>query len=111
MVVANEIRHFLRKKIPMKKLTMQQQHDFESTTKCCVCSKIFQPQDKLVNDHDHLTGKYQGLAHKSCNLLFWINPKNIKIPCIMHNLRSYDAHHILSAVKPRHGYISYTLCQ
>ena len=66
----------------------------------------FQPQDKHVRDRDHLTGKYRGPAHNSCNLLFRINPKNIKIPCIMHNLRSYDAHHILSAVKPRHGDIS-----
>ena len=27
----------------------------------------------------------------------------VKVPCIIQNLRSYDAHLILSAVKPRHG--------
>ena len=58
MVLGNEIKHFLRKKIPMKKLTVQQQHDFESATKCHICSKIFQSQDKRVRDHYHLTGKY-----------------------------------------------------
>ena len=46
MVIANEIRHFLRKKIPMKKLTVQQQREFQSATKYHICSKIFQPQDK-----------------------------------------------------------------
>ena len=90
----------------MKKLTVQQQCDFLSATKCHKCSKIFQPQDKRVRDHNHLTGKYRGPAHNSCNLLFRINPQNIKIPCIMHNLRSYDGLLILSAVKPQHGDIS-----
>ena len=98
MVIANGIRHFLRKKIPMKKLTVQQQRDFRSGTKCDICSKLFQPQDKRVRDHDHLTGKYRGPTHNSCNLLYRINPKNIKIPCIMHNLRSYDGHLILSDI-------------
>ena len=106
MVVANEVRHFLRKKLPMKKHTVQQQRDFESATKCHICRKVFQPQDKRVRDHDHLTGKYRGTAHNSCNLLFRVNPKNIKIPCIMHNLRLCDAHYILSAVKPRHRVVS-----
>ena len=58
MVIANEIRHFLRKKIPMINLTVQQQRDFRSAMKCHIWSKIFQPQDKRVRDHDHLTGKY-----------------------------------------------------
>ena len=65
MVLANEIMHFLRKKILMKKLTVQQQRDFQSATKCHICSKIFQPQDKGVKNHDHLTGKYRRPAHKS----------------------------------------------
>ena len=65
MVLANEIRHFLRKKVLMKKLTVQQQRDFQSATKCHICSKIFQPQDKDVKNHDHLTGKYRRPAHKS----------------------------------------------
>ena len=58
IVVGNEIEHSLRKKIPMKKLTVQQQLGFESATKCHICSKIFQSHDKCVRDHDHLTRKY-----------------------------------------------------
>ena len=106
MVVASEIRDFLRKKIPMKKLTVQQQRYFESAMKCHIWSKIFQPRDKRVRDHDHLSGKYRGPAYNSCYLLFRINPKNIKIPCIMYNLWTYNGHLILSTVKPRHGVIS-----
>ena len=86
MVVANEIRDFLRKRIPMKKLIVQQQGDFESAMKCHIRSKIFQPRDKRVRDHDHLSGKYREPAYSLCYLLFRINPKNIKILCIMYNL-------------------------
>ena len=53
-----------------------------------------------------ITGYYHGPAENSCNLQHCINPLKVKIPCIIHNFRSYDAHLILSAVKPRHGKIS-----
>ena len=89
MVVANEIRHFLRKKISMNTLTVQQQCDFQSATKCHICSKIFHSHEKRVKNHNYLTPKYRRLAHNSCNLLFRIHPKNIKILYINHNLLSY----------------------
>ena len=56
-----------------------------------------------MRDHDHLTGEYRGAAHSSCNLQYRINPDKVKIPCIIHNLKGYDAHLILSAIKPHHG--------
>ena len=40
-----------------------------------------------------------------CNLQFRLNPKTVRIPCIIHNLRGYDSHLILSAVKHYHGKI------
>ena len=62
--------------------------------------------EKRCRDHDHLTGKYRGPAHGRCNLQYRIDPNKVKIPCIIHNLRGYDAHLILSAVKPHHGNIT-----
>ena len=35
-----------------------------------------------------------------------LTQKTIKIPCIIHNLKGYDSHLILNAVKPHHGDIS-----
>ena len=90
----------------MEKLTALQEEEFLRATKCHICSKSFCQRDQRVKDHDHLTGKYRGPVHIACNLQYRIKPKDIKIPCIMHKLRSYDAHHIMSAVKPRHGDIS-----
>ena len=57
-------------------------------------------------DHDHLTGKYRGPTHQDCNLNYRIDPDKIQIPCFFHNLKNYDAHLLISAVKRRHGEVS-----
>ena len=58
-----------------------------------------------VRDHDHLNGRFRGAVHDTCNLQYRIDPKRIKVPVIIHNLKHYDAHLILSSVKPHHGRI------
>ena len=48
--------------------------------------------DNKVRDHDHITGKGGGSAHRGCN----INLKLTKnIPVIFHNLIGYDSHLIM----------------
>ena len=106
MVAANEIRNILKKKILMKHLTQDKEEDFNNGKKCLICERSFKSNEKRVKDHDHLTGEYRGPVHDSCNLQYRINPHTVKIPCIIHNLRSCDAHLILSYVKPRHGGIT-----
>ena len=100
---ATEIRQILKIKTAMKKLTSDQKREYGECTKCHICMKEIRAADKKVRDHCHLTGEFRGAAHNSCNLLYRIKPDNVKIPCVMHNLKGYDAHLILSAVKPRHG--------
>ncbi|KAL9988589.1 hypothetical protein ACROYT_G003048 [Oculina patagonica] len=48
-----------------------------------------------VKDHCHITGKYRGAAHNACNLKMRIKPKTDQIPVVFHNLRGYDAHHLM----------------
>ena len=48
-----------------------------------------------VRDHDHLTGKFRGAAHSSCNLLV---RKSYKIPVFFHNFRGYDSHLLVHAL-------------
>lgn len=65
----------------------------DATIKACV----------KVRDHDHITGKYRGSAHQSCNVNF--NLKNFKLPVFFHNLQGYDSHHIIDKMKGKIGCI------
>ena len=51
-----------------------------------------------MKDHCHITGKYRGAAHNSCNLKLRIKTKTDQIPVVFHNLRGYDAHHLMEAM-------------
>ena len=68
---------------------------------CFYCN---QPQfrDKFregVRDHCHITGKFRGAAHIACNLSYFrINPRKTIIPVVFHNLRGYDAHHLMQDI-------------
>ena len=85
------------------------------------CNKKFMNKDKLI-DHDHITGKYRGAAHSSCNLKLRIDPDKVKIHVFFHNLRGYNAHLIMQYIGeqdvalsciPNHkqNYISFPLGQ
>ena len=45
--------------------------------------------DNKVRDHCHISGKYRGAAHWSCNINLKITKK---VPVIFHNLKEYDSH-------------------
>ena len=51
-----------------------------------------------VRDHDHMTGKYRGAAHKECNLKLKLNLKTMPIPVISHNLKGYEGHLLMQAM-------------
>ena len=69
-------------------------------TNCYKCKKSLLQKNyrDAVKDHCHLTGKYRGAAHSECNLKLKINPKTHQIPVVFHNLRGYDAHHLMQAM-------------
>ena len=46
-----------------------------------------------MRDHFHITVKFRGAAHKSCNLNFHLTKK---VPVIFHNLKNYDSHLIFN---------------
>ena len=48
-----------------------------------------------MRDHDHLTGRFRGAAHNSCNLNYKCGSY---IPVVMHNLRGYDCHLIMQGL-------------
>ena len=83
---------------------------FKLEQKCHICEESYKDKDVRVRDHCHITGKYRGSAHQECNLKLRLNPEEIKIPVIFHNLRGYDSHFIMQQIgeiTKKHTYKNY----
>ncbi len=68
-------------------MTQKDEEDYRGAKKCYMCDKPF--EDNKVRDHCHLTGRYRGAAHMTCNLRAKV-PRFI--PVLFHNLQNYDAY-------------------
>ena len=49
------------------KMTNEDEESFKKATHCHICEKRYKVDDVPVRDHCHITGKYRGSAHQSCN--------------------------------------------
>ena len=79
-------------------MTDDDDRDFKQAKECHICEEKYGEKDIRVRDHCHITGKYRISAHQDCNLKLRINPKEIKILVIFHNLRGYDSHFIMQEI-------------
>ena len=70
-------------------MTEKDEEDFKNNNICRFCEKEI-VSDK-VRDHCHLTGKYRGPAHKTCNINVKQKDSNF-IPFAFHNFSNYDSH-------------------
>ena len=89
------------------RMTKEDEEDFKKAEECHICDKKYTDKDIQVRDHCHITGKYRGSAHQECNLKLRVNPEEVKIPVIFHNLRGYDSHFIMQeigAIVKNHAY-------
>lgn len=78
-------------------ITDNQRLEHDKAEICYLCLQKFDDlSNEKVYDHDHMTGKYRGPAHKLCNLQYQIP---IKIPLFFHNLKNYDSHFIINSLK------------
>ncbi|KAG8238905.1 hypothetical protein J437_LFUL017477 [Ladona fulva] len=87
---AEKIFELYKKPVPMELLTPEEESMFRMTELCFICGKKL--NDGRVRDHDHLTGRFRGVAHKFCNLQYKM--PNF-LPVFIHNLSSYDSHFIV----------------
>jgi hypothetical protein len=75
-------------------LTPEEKDQHWKIKNCCICKKPFNFMDKVRHHHhEHPTAKYIGPAHPHCNLT--CNDWNFTNSVFFHNLKGYDAHHIL----------------
>ena len=66
----------------------EEEHLFQQNNSCWICEKFIDNGDEKVKDHCHVTGKFRGTAHWSCNINLQLTKK---FPVIFHNLRGYDS--------------------
>ena len=88
-------------------MTEVDEQNFKTMDGCHICGEKYTDKNVRVKDHCHITGKFRGSAHQECNLKLRIEPENIKIPVIFHNLRGYDSHFIMQQIGEianKHGY-------
>ena len=79
-------------------MSKKDEEDFQKAKKCWICQRQYKPDEGEnipVRDHCHITGKYRGSAHKTCNFRLQISAEKIKIPVVFHNLKGYDSHFII----------------
>ena len=79
-----------KKKYFNKTLVMSEEDDerFQLSNKWGICDKVFDVEDDKVRDHCHITGKYRGSGHESCN----VNLKLTKeVLVTFQNLRGCDS--------------------
>ena len=49
-------------------MTENEEEQFQSSNTCWICEKpIDDDDDEKVRDHCHITGKFRGATHWSCN--------------------------------------------
>ena len=77
-------------------LNEKEEEQYQLSNICWIFEKLIDDGDEEVRDHCHVTGKFRGTAHWSCNINLQLT-KNI--PVIFHNLRGYDSHLIFDELK------------
>jgi len=67
---------------------------------CLFCAEPIMKKNfrDAVKDHCHITGRFRGAVHSECNKKLRINPNTDPLPVVFHNLRGYDAHHLMQAM-------------
>ena len=70
-------------------MSEKEEEQFQSSNICWISEKLINDDEEKVRDHCHLTVKFRGEAHWSCNINLQLTKK---VPVIFHNLRGYDSH-------------------
>ena len=77
-------------------MTEEEAEQFQSSNTCWICEKRIGDDDEKVRGCFHITWKFRGIAHWSCNINLQLTKK---FPVIFHDLRGYDSHLIFYELK------------
>ena len=76
-------------------MSAEENERFELANICWIGGKLIEISDNKVKDHCHITGKYRGAIHYSCNVNLEITKQ---ISVISHNLKGHDSHLIFKEI-------------
>ena len=95
-----ERRYYLKQRqMPPETCIIGERKKYEEIT-CLLCQEPFLPDDVRVIDHDHFTGKFFGIAHRSWNSL---RRTRAKMNIFLHNA-SYDFIELLPALMKQYSF-------
>ena len=80
-------------------MSAEEEERFQLTSSYWICDKLFDVGDNKVRDNCHITGKYRGVAHWSCNINLELTKKNI---------RGYDSNLIIEEISKFYVKVSVT---
>ena len=76
-------------------MSEEEEHLFQRSNNCWICEKLIDNDDEKIRDRCHITGKFRGAAHGSCNINLELTKEVI---VIFHNLRGYESHLFLKSL-------------
>ena len=76
------------------RLTEEEEKEANNAKCCYLCGIEFDEMQNRVRDHDHLNGKFLGVAHNLCNLR---RRERCTLTCFAHNFSGYDSHFLIRA--------------
>ena len=82
-------RHFNKNLI----ISEEEEHLFQQVHSRWIREKLIDNDDEKVRDRCHVTGKFRGAAHRSCNINLQLTKK---VSIIFHNLRGFNSHLIFA---------------
>ena len=67
-------KHFIKNLI----MSEEEENLFQQSNSCWICKKLIDNDEEKVRDYCHLTGKFRGATHGSCNINFQLT-KNVPV--------------------------------
>ena len=77
-------------------MSEKEEEQFQSSTTCWICETLIDDDSEKVRDHCHVTGKFRGAAHWSCNINLQLTKQ---VSEIFHNLIGYGSHSVFDEFK------------
>ena len=76
-------------------MSAKEEEIFQLSNSCWICDKLFDAGDDKVRNPSHITGKYRGVVHWSCDINLKLTKK---VPVTFHSLRGYNSHLIIKEI-------------